>query len=267
LHDEHESDGQQAESTGAASDRAAEASVSLSQLADLQAGLIDNTTAAELRRRIRDEPELARQFAVLEQVRHSVANLRADTAPAIPAEVAARIGAALRAAGAPAPEHRVVGRRPQSTGHGAQRLLRRPAVAVASAAALVAIGVGGVQLLSTPDHPISTGPTAASVTVPRQAGMPWSDQQILGLLARPADLGTLADSGRLPSCLRGLGYSDARVLGAAPVTALGRPEVLLVLPRTGTPSVMALLVSDKCNAQDAGLVADAVIERAGGDGR
>ncbi len=227
------------------------------QLADLQAGLLDDAAAARLRRRIRDDPAVARRYAELEQVRRDLQDLAADTTDSgIPAEVTADIGAGLRDA-RPARHAVVPG---HSAGHGARRM--RPAAAAGAAAGLVAVGIGAVVVLSGPGEParMSAGPTAASLTVQRQAGMPWGDRQILGLRGRPPELGALAGPDRLRSCLQGLGYSPATpVLGAATLIAQDRAQVLLLLPRAEPGSVMALVVSAGCSSTDAGLIADAVI--------
>ena len=82
------------------------AAASLAVLADLQAGLLDDATAANLRHRVRTDRGLARQLAALDRVRRELADLGGDTAsaPDVPAAVTARLGAALRAQ--PAPDRR-----------------------------------------------------------------------------------------------------------------------------------------------------------------
>lgn len=68
-------------------------------VADLQAGLLDDRSAARLRQRIRTDAAAARRLAALERTRRAATILIADTgsAPAVPGEVTARIEAALRA--------------------------------------------------------------------------------------------------------------------------------------------------------------------------
>ena len=67
-------------------------------LADLQAGLLDDAAAAAARQRVRTDPGAAATLAALDQVRRDLADLGADesSAPDVPADVSARIGAALR---------------------------------------------------------------------------------------------------------------------------------------------------------------------------
>ncbi|OKH84252.1 hypothetical protein EB75_05555 [Mycobacterium sp. ST-F2] len=161
------------------------------------------------------------------------------------------------------PRHHVI---PGHTaGHGARPL--RPAVVGGAVAGIVAIGLATALLLISPGEPtrISAGPTASSLTVQRQAGMPWSDRQILGLRNKAPELGALAGADRLRSCLQRLGYSPTTpVLGAATLTARDQPQVLLLLPGTDRGSLLALVVSAGCGSTDAGLIADAVIHDAAG---
>ena len=74
--------------------------VSTELLADLQAGLLDDATAARLRQRVRRDPAAAAVLAALERVRQDLAALAADptSAPTVPPEVSARLTAALRTA-------------------------------------------------------------------------------------------------------------------------------------------------------------------------
>lgn len=67
-------------------------------LAELQAGLLDDATAARVRRIVRTDPHAAQTLAGLDAVRHHLAELGADpdSAPAVPPAVLARIRAALR---------------------------------------------------------------------------------------------------------------------------------------------------------------------------
>lgn len=239
--------------------------VTLEQLADLQAGLLDDATAALLRHRVRNDPDLARQFAALDQVRRDLAGLGADSAPDPPAEVTAQIGAALRGAqhGRTAPNRRA--HAAHLPGHAARSSVRwRKAAAVAGVAALAAvIAVGAVMALDSSEQP-PTPPeaTAEYLKAPRHTGMPLSDRQILELLNRPPGFGSLTDPRQRAACLQGLGYApDTPVLGAAALDDHTGPRVLLVLPATAPHSVMALLVAADCRAADAGLVTDAIIAR------
>ncbi|HYZ66830.1 MAG TPA: hypothetical protein VE666_03320 [Mycobacterium sp.] len=222
-------------------------------LAELQAGELDDATAAALRRRIRTDPQAAGTLAALDRVRRELADLGADEATAsdVPAAVTARVGAALRDAGAPA--------------HSARHTPRWQVFALVAGVGAAAVGavIGALSLMRPPTPTWPTGPTAERITVSRPATeLPLSSPQIMGLLSVPPDYGPLADPQRRASCLAGLGYpADTAVLGARPVDMRGRPAVLLVLTADTPATVLALVVGQDCNAAHAGLLANTLVTR------
>jgi hypothetical protein len=192
----------------------------------------------------------------IERVRRELALLGRDgaSAPAAPAEVTARIGAALRAA-RPAPAHSIP--RPR---------LRRGQVVVVIVGVIAAVAgvvVGGALLGRQHAPPLSAGPTAERITVSRPAGaIPLSESQIAGLLTVTPNYGPLSDPQRRASCLNGLGYpAPTQVLGARPLDVNGRAGVLLLVPGATAGSVVALLVEPNCSAAHTGLLADTVVRR------
>ncbi len=223
-------------------------------LADLQAGLLDDHTAAALRQRVRADPHGADVLAALDRVRRDLADLGADggSAPAVPAGVTARIGAALRDHGH-APKH--------SVRHAPRSQL--VALVVGAGAAVVGAVLGAVMLVRDPAPTRSAGPTAETITVSRPANkLPLSDPQIIGLLADSPDYGPLADPRRRASCLSGLGYTAATpVLGARPVDMQGRPAVLMVLAADTPGTLLALIVEPDCNSAHSGLLANTLVTR------
>jgi hypothetical protein len=240
------------------------APVPLSLLADLQAGLLDDDTAAAVRRRVRDDPEAARRMYALDRVRLDLAELGNDpaSAPKPPDDATARITDALRAA----PPNRATGSEHAGATHavrGPGSRFRTAAAVLGVAAALAAAGTGTAMLLRTPDHPPATGPTANRITVPGPAdGLPLTDAQLLDLLDQPVHLGPLADPQRRASCLSGLGYpTSAPILGARPLTVGGRAGVLMLLPG-GTPHIVsAAVVALSCSSADTGLLAERALTR------
>lgn len=221
-------------------------------LADLQAGLLDDDTAARLRKQVRDDPDARQTMDALTRVRGDVAALGSDdgTAPAVDPAVVQRIGTALRGA------------------HSVDRggLPRRFRLAVAAAglvAAAVAVWVGTAALTGPPASTPSRPTTIEHITVTRApATIPLSDQQLLALLDDRPELGPLTETHRRASCLAGLGYpSDARVLGARLLDVGGRPAVLLLLPGDTPGAVSALAVAPTCSAVDTGLMADRIVHR------
>jgi hypothetical protein len=247
------------------------APIPLALLADLQAGLLDDDTAAMIRRRVRDDPEQARRMDGLDRVRRDLADLGTDpaSAPHAPAEITARVAAALRAE--PPPLHRIVGSTTMTAAHAARgsgRRFRVAAAAVGAGAALVAAGVGTVMLLHTPGRTPTTDPTAERITVSNPVGpnpvggLAMTDPEVLELLHQPPDLGPLADPQRRASCLSGLGYpTSATVLGARPLAVGGRSGVLVLLPGDTSRAVNAVVVALNCSSVDTGLLAERVVTR------
>jgi len=231
-------------------------------LADLQAGLLDDDTAARLRQRVRSDPNAQQTMAALHRVRRDVAALGSDesSAPDVAPDVVDKVTAALRAE---RPD-----RSRRAAAHTIRRggLPRRARVAVAAtglAAVAAAIWLGTSALMTAPAPTPSRPTTAEHITVSRPPmAIPMSDQQIFDLLAETPDFGPLADPQRRASCLAGLGYPAAtHVLGARPVQVGGRPAVLLVLPGDTGATVAALAVAPSCSSVDTGLLADRTVPR------
>jgi hypothetical protein len=231
-------------------------------LADLQAGLLDDDTAAQLRKTVRTDPDALQTMNALNRVRREVAGLGTDpsTAPDVDPAVVDRIGAALRAQRAEPTRARAA--------HGVRRgTIPRSARLAVAATGLVAVAIAvwlGTQALMTAPPSTPSRPTTINrITVSRPpATIPLSDQQILAVLADRPDFGALADPHRRASCLTGLGYpADARVLGARPVEIGGRPAVLLLLPADVPGAVSALAVAPTCSSVDTGLSADRIVRR------
>jgi hypothetical protein len=222
-------------------------------LADLQAGLLDDETAARLRKEIRTDPDARQTMEALNRVRRDVAALGSDpsSAPPVASEVVDGIAAALGGAA-----HAVRRKQfPRPT---------RLAFAAAGLAAAATAAWLGVSALITPPAPMPSRPTTIEhITVSRPPQtIPLSDQQIVALLDREPDFGPLTDARRRASCLAGLGYpADTRVLGARPVDITGHPAVLLVLPGDAPETLAALAVAPTCSSANTGLSADRIVHR------
>jgi|SRR5271166_576446 len=229
-------------------------------LADLQAGLLDDGAAAQVRRQVREDPEAAGVLRALNQVRNDVAAVGADpaSAPDTPPAVTARISAALRSASGPATGGAAHSARPH------MRPARLIAGVAGFCAVVAAIGFGTAALVNAPAPTPSTQITAEHITVSTPPMViPLTQAQILGLLNRSPDYGPLNDPARRASCLTGLGYpASTQVLGAQQIDINARPGVLLVL-RGDTPDNLAVLaVALNCSAADTGLLASTQVPRA-----
>lgn len=227
-------------------------------LADLQAGLLDDATAADIRRRVRSDPlagpEARNTLAALDRVRRDLRELGADSESAapVPAEVSARLSEALRTEPVP----------PKPS---ARRWKLIAAVTGAGAAVLAAV-VGGAVLTRPAGQAPSTMTSLGKITVsPPRSGIGLSESQILGLLSTPADLGPLTDPQRRTACLTALGYpSGVAVLGARPLEVAGQPGVLVLVPPRPpdtTDAVVALVLPANCDAEHAATLAQTVVKR------
>ena len=247
---------------GECDEAGADPPLTVEALADLQAGLVDDDTAARLRKKVRADPDARQTMDALNWVRRDIAALGTDTssAPEVAPQVVDSVAAALRTERPERSRRRAAhtvrpGRLPRSA---------RVAVAVAGlAAAAAAVWLGTAALITAPPPTPSRPTTAEHITVSRPPmTIPLSDQQILALLDRQPDLGPFADPQRRTSCLAGLGYpADARVLAARPVEIAGRPAILLVLPGDTPGAVAALAVAPTCSSVDTGLLADRIVNR------
>jgi len=226
--------------------------LTVDSLADLQAGLHDDNTAARLRNKVRTDPDAQQTMAALNRVRGDVAALSSDgsSAPEVDPAVVNRIGAALRA------QHAV--RR-----GGLPRSARLAVALTGLTAVAVAAWLGTRALITAPASTTSRPTTIEHITVSRPPeSIPLSDQQILALLDHAPDFGPLTDPRRRASCLSGLGYpANARVLGARPIDIAGHPAVLLVLPGDAPGNVKAVAVAPTCSAANTGLSADRIVTR------
>ena len=226
--------------------------LTVDSLADLQAGLHDDNTAARLRNQVRTDPDARQTMSALNGVRGDVVALCSEgsTAPEVDPAVVNRIGAALRA------RHAVRrGGLPRSA---------RLAVALTGLTAIaVAAWLGTRALITAPASTTSRPTTIEHITVSRPPlTIPLSDQQILALLDHEPDFGPLTYPRRRASCLSGLGYpANAGVLGARPLDIAGHPAVLLVLPGDAPGNVKALAVAPTCSAANTGLSADRIVTR------
>ena len=243
----------------------AEAPLTVELLADLQAGLLDDDTAARVRQQVRADPDAEATLRALNRVRSDVAALSAGPPTSAldpPPAVTARISAALRVS------ERLAHRRGRALGASAPRPARLIAGVAGGCAVVAAIGVGTAALVNAPTPIPSTQVTAEHITVstPPMA-IPLSQAQLLGLLDRSPDYGPqggpLSDPARRASCLTGLGYpASTRVLGAQPIEINARPGVVLLLPGDTPDSLTVFAVALNCSAADTGLLVSTQIPRA-----
>ncbi|OBI81671.1 hypothetical protein [Mycobacterium sp. E740] len=189
-----------------------------------------------------------------ERVRRELARLGHDeaSAPDVPAEVTARVGAALQAA---EPAHAI----------GRPRLRRSRVVGLAAGlAAAVAAVLVGTTMATRESAPrfAQAGPTAQRITVSRTPAFPLTGPQLVAVLGAPPDYGPLSDAALRAGCLQALGYpTTTPILGARTIDMQGRPAVLLLLPSGSAGQVTALVVEAGCHTAHGGLLAETAVER------
>ncbi|MDG4667316.1 hypothetical protein [Mycobacterium sp. 236(2023)] len=188
-----------------------------------------------------------------DRVRRELAHLDADSAPEAPADVVARIGAALRDAPHPSTAHAL----PRPTLTRPQRIGLIAGIAAIGTAAVVSV----LTLTRDPAPTFPAEATASQITVERP-GFPVSDDELRAAVGAPTDLGPLTDPQRRASCLAGLGYAPTlEPLGGRQLEVSGRPGVLLLLPGETPDQIDAVAVEPGCSAVHAGRLAETVIDR------
>src|SRR5271156_4068533 len=135
-------------------------------LADLQAGLVDDDTAARLRKKVRADPDARQTMDALNRVRRDIAALGTDTssAPDVAPEVLDGIAATLRAQRLDRSRRGAAhtlrpGRLPRST--------RAARARAGFAAAALAAWLGTAALITAPAPTPSRPTTAEHITVSR----------------------------------------------------------------------------------------------------
>lgn len=136
----------------------------------------------------------------------------------------------------------------------------RAAAGAGLLAAVLALGIGVFALAggaTDTEFSRDAGPSARHITA--RPTLPVDDAQILRLLDRPPDLGTLTEPQR---CLSHLGLpADTPILGAQPVLLGERPATVLVLPGGEPSSVEAVVVAPDCPAAGTGVLARTELAR------
>lgn len=126
-------------------------------------------------------------------------------------------------------------------------------------AASAAVVVGISALVHSPETASSSLTSASLITVgPR---VPLSDKEVIALVGRDPNFGTLTDPKRRSACLRALGYGTQQVLGAESVQVGSRSAVVLVMAGGHPHELVAVAVASSCSSADTGLIADTTVHR------
>ncbi|WP_197319559.1 hypothetical protein [Saccharomonospora sp. NB11] len=258
---------------------------SVDVLADLHAGVLDEQDAADLWPRVNADPEARAVIDALESTTSDLSGFAELDVTPMPADVAARIDAALErerqslppaAAPAPAPPQappapqtpppsNVVSldaaraRRNKRLGWGAGLLTA--AAAVVAAVLVVVPGTGGEkgsENLAQPE------PSSGAGSTPPLAVDSGNVSAAIGDISGVRDFGPLDNEARLDACLEANGVDPAvQPVGFRPVTVDGE-DALVVLLTTGQKGQLRLMaLAPDCGADNPGLLMDETVGHQG----
>ncbi|WP_329053506.1 hypothetical protein OG738_11535 [Amycolatopsis sp. NBC_01488] len=211
---------------------------SVDVLADLHAGVLDETRAAQLWPLVNADPEARAILDALDATQSDLASLAEAPAPPMPAEFAARLDAALAAEAAAKFPHRVQQAAPAPRGAQVvdlaaarrrrnKRLGWAAGVLTAAAAAVVAVTIAiphTRQQTGTPNvaAPPPTGPSVGSDGAGAQA--------LVGKAVGVRDFGPLQTEDKLDACIAAAGLDPkVRPEGIRPVNVGGKAGVMIIL--------------------------------------
>ncbi|SDH54296.1 hypothetical protein SAMN05216553_12710 [Lentzea fradiae] len=201
---------------------------SVDLIADLHAGVLPPEVAAQLRPRVEADAEAAEILWALDA---TLEDLHALPPIPMPADVAARIDAALAAEARPvAPVVSLDEARKRRN----RRLGLGSGVLVAAAAAfgiVFAVAPGGSDQSTPPAAQDSPKPTSAAQAEPPLAVKESELGAAVGEVLKAQNYGPLETPDRLAGCLQGGGItSSGKPLGISPINLEGRDAVMAILP-------------------------------------
>lgn len=231
-------------------------------LADFAEGILDEATATSAEEHLAHCDDCRRRAAEVAEVSRVLA--RAPTPP-MPADLVARLDAALAAEAAARPA--------------ARRSHRRFQFLAAAAAAVVVVGGGAAALRTVVDHGDSaSAPSAEPPAADRSVAPPNPDavpavpftalrsgtrytsaglaSQVAGALAKPGAIRPRAldaPAGTLGQCVARVSDGRAPLLVDS-ATFEGRPATVIVLPALDAGHVNVWVVGDKCSASDSDVI-------------
>ncbi|MGX7823759.1 hypothetical protein ACTG9Q_01580 [Actinokineospora sp. 24-640] len=221
-------------------------------LADLHAGVLEPSRAADVRARVGADPDARAVLDALDSVRADLSGYGAAPAPPMPEHFAARLDAAMaeearRAFGKPAPVVDLAAARRKRG-----RLAGWGVGVLATAAAAVA-----VAFVALPDSQDTTGGVAA----PQPAASQPAAEPPLALsqgdigasvndVVGAREYGPLDDKAGLDRCLgaNDLDPAEEQIVGVRPVTLEGKPGVMALMLTSQPGTFRVLVVAPDCSA-------------------
>jgi hypothetical protein len=219
---------------------------SVDLLADLHAGVLDEREAAELWPRVQADPEARTIIEALEATTADLASLATAPAPPMPADVAARIDAALAQEARPgvAPVVDLAAARRKRN----QRIGWISGVVAVAAAAVAAIAIAVPGTSDTTGTPVAAPPRSGQAGGPALAVRSDQPQAAVGQLSTGVkDYGPLGSAQRLSTCLQAAGFAPAASpIGVRPGTLDGQPAVLVLLTTGKLAEFRLVALSPDC---------------------
>lgn len=251
--------------------RAAGPPWSVDVLADLHAGVLPEHEAAELRPRVQADPEARAILEALEQTTADLASLAEVPVEPMPADVAARLDAAIAGeverAGMTRPAQPVPAA-PVPPGQGQvidfaaarrkrnQRIGWISGVVAVAAAAVAAVAIVLPNSGDTPGTPLAAPPAPTTQQEPGSTSSGLSlrsdqPQAALAVLSTGVkDYGPLGDAQGLSACLRSAGLAPtADPIGVRPGTLDGAPAMFALLKTGQLAQFRLVAVSPECGTQ------------------
>ncbi|MEU6641492.1 hypothetical protein ABZ863_02990 [Saccharomonospora sp. NPDC046836] len=230
---------------------------SVDVLADLHAGVLSESEAAELWPRVNADPEARAIIEALDATSADLANLASAPIEPMPADVAARIDAAL------AQEQQARGSNVVSIG--AARKRRNRAIGwgagfLAAAAAVVAAVVITVPNTTNDQTDGVAQPAPPAAGAPSLSLSSGNLGGAVGEINGVRDFGPLGNEQRLDACLEANGIDpDRKAIGIRPATIDGQ-EAVIVLYTTGRLAQYQLVaVAADCGPDNPGLLVNRTI--------
>jgi hypothetical protein len=247
---------------------------SVDLLADLHAGVLDEREAARLWPRVEADPEARAVLDALDATTTELAHLRGAPVEPMPADIAARLDAAIsteaQQRSSHGPEGALAPVRSLDAARGKRRRRLGWAGGVLTAAAAAVVAVSVIDTTGGPgDDPVDRTPKVAQPApdqnspgqdVPALTLSGDNPQAAVGDVSGVRDFGPLGNEERLDACLAANGIDpEIRPAGFRPATVDGQ-EALLVLLTTGNLAELRIVaLPATCGPDNPGTLFDKVV--------
>ncbi|HVW40985.1 MAG TPA: hypothetical protein VHC18_06520 [Amycolatopsis sp.] len=227
---------------------------SVDLLADLHAGVLDEAQAAELWPRVHADPEARAIIDALEATTADLANLGAAPAPPMPADVAARIDAAIAGEVRQAfPQVAPVVSLDAARRRRNKRIGWVTGVVAVAAAAIAAVAITLPKTDTTEGTPVAAAPPStgqASGSAPLALRSDQPQAAVAELSGGAKDYGSLGTPQALDACLKAAGFPGGQSpIGVRPGTVDGKPAILVLLTTGKIAEFRLVALAQSCGSQ------------------